>query len=130
MISGDVHFFIYHKTYLDKEKICRFSLNTSFVKNNQIEFSKAKISPDSVSVSKKFHDDFKITLYFSNYCKVGCDPERSVEELCSRCKTKMESTLEEWDVINKIKSDHSPYPHKEFGEKVLFFGPSDYDDVT
>lgn len=66
VISGDVHFMIKHKGSFNNTSICRFSINTGFCGNN-VEIPRDQISPDSVAVSKKFHDKFKITLVLRDY---------------------------------------------------------------
>jgi hypothetical protein len=67
VISGDVHFFIKHKSSFNNTNICRFSVNTGFIPN-ELTIPRGQISPDSVSVSKKFHDKFEITLVLRDYC--------------------------------------------------------------
>lgn len=61
IISGDAHFFIKHKGSFKNTNICRFSVNTGFI-NNELVIPRDQISPDSVSVSKKFHELFQVTL--------------------------------------------------------------------
>ena len=66
VISGDAHFFIKHKGSFNNTNICRFSINTGFI-DNKLVLPKDQISPDSVAVSKRFHDKFKITLILRDY---------------------------------------------------------------
>lgn len=66
VISGDAHFLIKHKGSFNNTSICRFSINTGFC-SNSVEILREQISPDSVAVSKKFHEKFKITLILKDY---------------------------------------------------------------
>lgn len=68
VISGDTHFFIKHKGSFNSTNICRFSINTGFI-TNEYDITKGQMSPDSVVVSKKFHDKFKVTLVCRDYCE-------------------------------------------------------------
>jgi hypothetical protein len=66
VLSGDAHFFIKHKGSFTNSNICRFSINTSFIENEFV-IPRNQVSPDSVSVSKKFHEKFQVTVIFTNY---------------------------------------------------------------
>jgi len=72
LLCGDIYFRLMHKGSIKNKLICRFALNTSFIKDNYYEFTKATIDPDACIKDERFHDDFKIECYFRDFCK-KCD---------------------------------------------------------
>ena len=119
MISGDAHFFIKHKGSFNNTNICRFSVNTGFI-DNELVIPRDQISPDSVSVSKKFHEKFQITLVMRDYCE-ECTNKSLIGDVCERCKLRMSKTTKEWRKIYKIIDNHMPYPDQDIGEKLCFY---------
>lgn len=73
-----------HKGSIKNKLMCRFALNTSFVQKNVYEFTKQTVDPDSTSKNPKFHDEFKIEVYFRDYCN-RCEPGMDIDEICKRC---------------------------------------------
>ena len=68
LLCGDIYFKILHKGSLKNSMICRFALNTSFIKDNYYEFNKATVDPDSVVKDERISNDFKIECYFRDVC--------------------------------------------------------------
>lgn len=128
VISGDVHFMIKHKGSFNNTSICRFSINTGFW-DNEVEIPKSQISPDSVAVSKKFHEKFKITVvlkdFWDTWSKIK-DKVLKPLDMCDRWKLKTPKATKEWESINSIIEKHEPYPSKETGEKLWFTDEIDY----
>ena len=56
MLCGDIFFKLINAK--NKELICRFAINTSFVKDNQYTFNKKSVDPDSIQKSNKFDNNF------------------------------------------------------------------------
>lgn len=79
VISGDTHFFIKHKGSFNNTNICRFSVNTGFIENKLV-IPRNQISPDSVAVSKKFHEKFQITLILKDYCEF-CNSKTRLDDV-------------------------------------------------
>jgi len=78
-----------HRSSSGKGKlICRFALNTSFILENAYEFSKTTVDPDAVQKDPRISPQFKIKLYFKNFCN-KCDAGKPLDELCKRCITNM-----------------------------------------
>lgn len=120
VISGDAHFFIKHKGSFNNTNIWRFSVNTGFI-GNEVVIPRDQISPESVSVNKKFHDKFQITLVCRDYWE-ECTARNHLEEVCERCRLRMTKTTKEWYSIYEIIEGHLPYPTAEVGEKLCFYG--------
>jgi len=83
-LFGDIYFRLMHKGNMKSKLICRFALNTSFIKNNVYEFSKFTVDPDSTQKNPRISKDFKIQCYFRDFC-TKCTPSMPVDELCKRC---------------------------------------------
>lgn len=128
VISGDAHFFIKHKGSFNNTNIWRFSVNTGFIDNKTV-IPKEQISPDSVTVSKKFHENFRITLVLRDYCD-KCSTKTPLNQICERCKLRMAKATKEWERIYAIVEQHEPYPSKDVGEKLWFYDEIDYHEIT
>ena len=100
-MCGDIYFKIVHKGALKNSMICRFALNTSFIKENYYEFNKANVDPDSVVKDIRISTDFKVECYFRDVCKI-CNPTMPLEMLCSMCMKNMASEIDSWKIIRKI----------------------------
>ncbi|CAI2384532.1 unnamed protein product [Moneuplotes crassus] len=118
VIAGDAHFFIKHKGPISTSNICRFSINTGFV-GNELVIPRNQMSPDSVLVSKKFHRKFQVTVVMRDYCR-ECSSQTVLEDLCERCKLRMQKPIKEWNRVNHIIEQHTPRPTKETGERLCF----------
>lgn len=134
VISGDVHFLIKHKGSFNNANICRFSINTGFW-GNVVEIPRSQISPDSVAVSKKFHEKFKITLILKDYWKICSDVRDRIlksYDVWEKWRNKTQKTTKEWDTINDILNNHEPYPNQIIGEGLWFNDPNkiDYYEVV
>ena len=84
LLCGDIYFKIMHKGSLKNKLICRFALNTSFIKDNYQDFTKATVDPDAVFKDNRFSDEFKVELYFKDVCQ-RCSPQLPLEHLCVKC---------------------------------------------
>lgn len=69
LLFGDIYFRLMHKGGLKNKLICRFALNTSFVQENRYEFTKRTVDPDATSKDPRFSEDFKIEVYFRDFCQ-------------------------------------------------------------
>ena len=118
VISGDAHFFIRHKRSFNNTNICRFSVNTGFI-DNELVIPRDQISPDSVSVSKKFHDKFQITLILRDYWD-SWTSRTLLKDVWERCKLRMSKTIKEWNEVYDILSDHTPPPTENIGKHLWF----------
>ena len=105
VICGDVFFrLINSKT---NKQICRFAINTSFIKPGTKKYSMNKwgVDPDSIAKSKDFDMDFKIELNFKDVCK-KCSPTMMIKQLCDNCKKGMKEDIKEWEQVNKFIEEH------------------------
>jgi hypothetical protein len=87
-ICGDIFFRIINGKK-DKQ-ICRFALNTAFIKpgTNKYVLDKWGVDPDSIAKDPKYDNDFKVELVFEEFC-YNCSPENHVNDLCNKCCEKM-----------------------------------------
>lgn len=128
VIYGDAHFFIKHKGSFNDTNIWRFSINTGFIKN-EFDISKSQMSPDSVTVSKKFHEKFKVTLVCRDYWDTWTS-KTHITKMWERCVCRTQTSIKEWETINDILDNQSPAPSKELGEKLWFYEDIDYEEVV
>ena len=128
VIYGDAHFFIKHKGSFNDTNIWRFSINTGFIKN-EFDIPKTQMSPDSVTVSKKFHENFKVTLVWRDYCETWTS-KTHISNMCERCIWRTQTAIKEWETINEILETQTPPPSKEVGEKLWFYEDIDYEEVV
>lgn len=104
-ICGDIFFRIINGK---KDKlICRFALNTAFIKpgSNKYSFDKWGVDPDSIATNPKYDNDFKIELSFEEVCDV-CSPANHVNYMCAKCREKMPKQIKEWENITAILDKH------------------------
>lgn len=102
LLCGDIYFRLLHKGSIKNKMICRFALNTSFIRDNYYDFTKATVDPDSIIKDERIDDGFKIELYFRDFCQSKCDPSMDIDELCEKCHSNMESEIKDWRIIKKI----------------------------
>ena len=68
------------------------------------------MDPDSIGKDSRYTDDFKVEVHFKALCERGCKPERTLRELCNKCKREMDININEsWVLIDNILSNHK-YP--------------------
>lgn len=101
LLCGDIYFRLMHKGSLKNKLICRFALNTSFIQNNIYEFTKSTVDPDSTVKDPRISWDFKIEVYFRDYCQ-RCQPSMPIDELCKRCTSNMAEEIQSWRIIKNI----------------------------
>jgi hypothetical protein len=105
-LCGDIFFKLINAK--NDKLICRFAINTAFIKENKYEFRKETVDPDSVRKSKKFSNDFSITLHFSDTCHL-CDSGTPLDKLCEKCLNLMKNKFKvynEWREIHEILENH------------------------
>jgi hypothetical protein len=88
-MRGDTKIIFNHK---DSTLICRIMFNTAFIQNgNYICAGKMQLSPEDIRKDKgKVLDrDFKIYIFFDDFC-FDCNPHRTeIKDLCPRCKQEL-----------------------------------------
>jgi hypothetical protein len=119
-VCGDLYFRLYNTK--NNNLICRFAMNTAFVnsESNVYTFDKKGVDPDSIIKNKKFENDFKINLFFSDECNLDCKPSKPLTMLCNDCKITMVDEIKEWMIITKIIDGHKESMRKiteKFEEK-------------
>lgn len=87
------------------------------------------MSPDSVKVSKKFHEKFKVTLVCRDYWDTWTS-KTHISKMCERCVCRTQTSIKEWEIINDILDNQTPSPSKEVGEKLWFYEDIDYEEVV
>ena len=105
-VCGDLYFRLINLK--NKELICRFAMNTSFIcekPGNIYSFDKRGVDPDSILNNKKYDNDFRIDLHFSDSCE-KCKPSNSLDLLCVTCKNRMPDEYKEWKTIQTILDKH------------------------
>ena len=90
--------------------------NTAFIQNgNYIKAGKMELSPEDIRKDngKNLPNDFKIYIFFDDFC-TKCRPDQTeIEDLCDNCKRELgEETINEWLEVRKIIYNHD-YPQRE-----------------
>jgi len=90
--------------------------NTGFIQNgNYIHAGKMELSPEDIRKDKGkiLPQDFKIYIFFDNFCDT-CRPEKTeIEDLCVDCKKEIgPSILKEWIQVRDIIYKHD-YPRRK-----------------
>jgi len=77
-------------------------------------------------VNKIILPDFKINLFFDDFC-LDCNPHTTeLVDLCEKCKNELGPTiLQQWAEVKSICDDHT-YPKVEQGRKMLSGVPEDH----
>lgn len=104
-ICGDVFFRIINAK--NNKLICRFAINTSFIKPGQQKYvlKRTAVDPDSIALNPAFDPNFQIQLNFEDRCKT-CSPANPVDALCASCRQKMPEQTKEWKQIEIIIQKH------------------------
>lgn len=80
-----------------------------------------ELSPEDIRKDKGkiLPPDFKIYIFFDNFCDT-CRPEKTeIEDLCEACKTELgPGIIQEWTEVRNIIYEHD-YPDREDAEKLL-----------
>lgn len=96
-LFGDVKIVVEHQGF-SSDPMFRFMFNTAFIPpDNCITKTKMELSPEDIrkDKDKKIKKNFKVKLYFKDFCKT-CKPHLTeVHELCPACVAEMGS-----DTIN------------------------------
>ena len=113
-VGGDIYFRLKHRGGMKNKLICRFAVNTSFVTDNLVTFTKELVDPDKVAKDSRFPDDFKIEVFFRDLCTL-CKSDHRVEKFCKGCQSRIdEEELENWFKIQEILDSHD-FPSHESG---------------
>lgn len=120
-LKGDIKILFRHAGF-SNETFCRIMFNTSFIQNgNYIKAGKMELSPEDIrkDKGKVLPNDFKVYIFFDDFCSV-CDPlNTEMKDLCDTCKLELgDHLLNEWNSVHSIISRHS-YPKKAEAEKLL-----------
>jgi len=99
-LYGDVKISMDHKS----ENMFRIMFNTAFIPpSNCLDLGKMELSPEDIrkDKDKKIAKDFRVRLYFKDFCKI-CDPSKTrIINLCGSCKTEMgQGTLDQWQAVS------------------------------
>jgi hypothetical protein len=80
-----------------------------------------ELSPEDIRKDKGkiLPPDFKIYIFFDNFCDI-CRPETTeIEDLCEECKKELgPGIIKEWKEVRDIIYNHD-YPNRELAEKLL-----------
>lgn len=67
----------------------RIMFNTAFIpENNVLEAGKWELSPEDIrkDKDKKIPKDFKLRLYFTDFCDTCSSYDTEIKDLCEKCK--------------------------------------------
>jgi hypothetical protein len=102
----------------------RIMFNTAFIKKGDegyLQASKMELSPEDIRKDKGsiIPNDFKITIFFDDFCK-KCHPETTeIEELCETCKQQLgPEEIEDWIKTREILKKHD-FPNRQQAEHAL-----------
>jgi hypothetical protein len=97
--------------------------NTAFIKKGDgyLQASKLELSPEDIRKDKGsiIPNDFKITIFFDDFCD-KCDPETTpIEALCGNCVNQLGSEeIDDWLQTRGILNKHD-FPTRQQSEKTL-----------
>ena len=95
VLQGDLLFRIMNKGPLKKSLICRFSFNTAFVTEPQMELSIKEVDPCAIKKDSKVSKNFQVDLISKPYCQ-ECSPKIPIEELCTDCARQLKYEIPKW----------------------------------
>jgi hypothetical protein len=84
----------------------RIMFNTSFIQNgNYIKAGKMELSPEDIrkDKGKVIPNDFKIYIFFDDFCEI-CNPYKTeLADLCKRCTDELgPDVINEWKICREI----------------------------
>jgi hypothetical protein len=96
--------------------------NTAFIQNgNYIKCGKMELSPEDIRKDKGkiISNDFKIYIFFDDFC-TKCSPYKTeIEDLCQMCKDEIgPETLQQWRDVKEICDNHD-FPDMQKGKELL-----------
>ena len=120
-MSGDIKILFRHQGF-SSNTFCRIMFNTGFIqRGNYIHAGKMELSPEDIRKDKGkiLPQDFKIYIFFDNFCET-CRPEKTeIEDLCANCKLELgPSIIQEWITVRDIIYKHD-YPGRDKAEILL-----------
>lgn len=118
---GDIKILFRHQGF-SSHTFCRIMFNTGFIQHgNYIVAGKMELSPEDIrkDKGKTIPNDFKVYIFFDNFCD-KCKPESTeIEDMCDTCKTEIgPSLLNDWIEVRNIIYEHDN-PDREIAEKLL-----------
>jgi len=92
---------------LNSHDLLYANFNTSFVPaSGKLSFNKNQISHDKEE-SKKWDENFLMTLEFENLCKSGCKSHvTKVSALCEQCQASLGDEKKKWFQIISVFENH------------------------
>ena len=91
-LSGDVKFEFKHQGFTSNDEMIRITFNTAFIpENNILEAGKWELSPEDIrkDKNKKIPKDFKLRLFFKDFCSTCNAYETDIDALCANCIDEM-----------------------------------------
>lgn len=79
----DIYFRLKLKGSYGDKFVCRFAVNTSFIKNNLSVFTKFSVDPCKISKNDKYSDQMNISIQWEDVCPTCTDP--ASRYLCQHC---------------------------------------------
>lgn len=121
-MHGDTKIIFNHKGAFKDTMICRIMFNTAFIQNgNYICAGKMQLSPEDIRKDKGkiLAKEFKIYIFFDEFCQ-NCNPYRTeIEDLCPMCKEELgPEIIDQWRQCKQICDNHF-FPTVEQGRKML-----------
>lgn len=122
-LRGDIKIKFRHHGYTGKPyTFCRMMFNTAFIQNgNYICAGKMQLSPEDIrkDKGKMIPEDFKVYVFFDDFC-IDCNPHRTeIEELCEKCRHELgPDIISQWREVKQL-TDHHDFPSVEQGRKLL-----------
>ena len=104
--------------------ICRIMFNTAFIQNgNYICAGKMQLSPEDIRKSSVLSKEFKVYIFFDDYC-LDCSSYRTeISELCAKCKEGLGAqVLQQWQEVKSITDQHC-FPTLKQGRELLHSVP-------
>lgn len=117
-MSGDIKILFRHQGF-SSNTFCRIMFNTGFIQHgNYIHAGKMELSPEDIRKDKGkiLPQDFKVFIFFDNFCN-ECSPDKTeIEDLCQMCKKELgPQLLKEWVEVRDIIYKHD-YPGRKEAE--------------
>jgi hypothetical protein len=87
------------------QELFRITFNTAFIgTDNLLEVNRNEISPECLQKNtSRFTDLFKCKLYFKDFCKNGCQSNKTpLLQICKECKNIMMTEIDKWNEATTI----------------------------
>jgi hypothetical protein len=117
VLKGDLLFRVMNKGPLKKSLICRFSFNTAFVTDYQLELSIKEVDPCAIKKDSKISRNFQVDLITKPYCQ-ECSNSIPISELCSDCARELKFEVPKWKRMHQIMDQHFALNSDEINDPV------------